>query len=229
MSILKHRLNRRMALLVTLGAIATPTAIATVGSGDEPKSGVPGSEVAQPSAATPSVKNRFAIFRASAQATDRPTIGTHAGAAAGQRLADIDAGYAKSTGMNLALARRVSADKRAFAVPGQGVVCLVQDTGSASCTPDEHVGGDFQVQTCTPDGKLAVFGLVADNARRGVLRLKGGGAAETLVRRNYLEVTVNPTNADEVPVAVELVDKEGARQSYPIPVIEFSQLGCDTK
>jgi hypothetical protein len=125
--------------------------------------------------------------------------------------------------MNPDLARRINASgPPVHAIPGRGVVCVVDATQSGSCTPDEFVGKDFLIATCgdLPSGSFKVSGLVPDTVANATLRGVGGASVPAEVEENFLTAQI-----DDTPAAVVWETGGGQDAEVPLPRIEPDR--CD--
>lgn len=218
----------RLLAPVIAAALAAPAAIAAIGSDDQPAVGAPGTALAEAESVSPSLSSRFGIFRAPGGRDDIPTVGSHRDAAGKASIADVDIEYARSNGMNVTLARRVSTTPRVFAIPGRGVVCLVKAGGSAACTPEAFVGRDFQVQLCgadLPSGTVSVAGLVPDSVTSVAVRRQDGVTVPMTVSHNYGHAELPVGHEGELPASVELVGDSG-KESLSLSSVRMSELDC---
>jgi hypothetical protein len=217
---------RVVALLAACG-VAAPAAIAAISAGDtQPATAEPGRTLPSVAGFDAGVAAKFSVLRGARDASDHATAGTLS-ADPSSRGADIDVTYARSTGMNVGAARRVDADPETYAVPGQGVVCVVQSAGSGACTPNEHIGEDFQVQVCgqVPRGIVSLTGLVADDVSAVAVRLRDRSLVPVSVARNFVDARLPVHSEWELPVAVQLT---GARGTATAPVANLApaDLSC---
>jgi len=214
--------TRRTGLLALLAVLVTglAAAVAVAQRGPQsqpdraPRVGVPGT-VLPAADASPEIKQRFGVLRRAARTGDLPT---DAGSSP-----DVDRTYVQASGLNLKHGRRLSGTKPVYVVPGEGVVCTLYGGESASCTPNEAVGQDFQVQTCgaVPQGVVSVSGLVPDGVRTALIRRSDGGGTEVAVQGNYLDASV-PVIADgDIPTAVEY-----GGQAFPVPAVSLGEMTC---
>jgi hypothetical protein len=209
-----HSITRRTGLLALLAVLVTGLVAAVAvaqRSEDEPIVGAPGTVLAPVSDSPTKVKQKLGVLRRAARPTDRPT------------KANVDPTYARSTGLNLNEARRLRGTKDVYVVPGQDVTCLLTGGQGATCTPDEAVGKDFQVQTCgqVPKGVVSVSGLVPDGVASAVIRRKDGSVLNVAVEANYIDASVSVAGAGDVPTAVEF---KGS--SAPLHVVAPDEMDC---
>lgn len=125
--------------------------------------------------------------------------------------------------MNTGLARRLNeSGPPQWAVPGRGVVCVIDSTQSGSCTPDEFVGKDFLIATCggLSAGTYEVSGMVPDTVQDATLSGSGGAKATAEVDENFLAAQI-----DETPTAVTLEHADGGAVEVPLPPVEADR--CD--
>ena len=211
--------TRRLGILALLATIAAGSAAAVaIAQRDAdngrrtltvpPRVGEPGTVHTPPAEASAQIKQRLGVFRRSTRSGDRP--------------AGVDAGFARSNGINLSEARRVSTDT--FAAPGEGVTCVLDSIGAAACTPDAAIGKDFLTQVCgrVAAGAVAVTGLVPDGTSAVTIRLKNGGVVNASVTANYLDARVSVTADGEQPTAVEY-----GGQVFPVPDTPMDALDCE--
>jgi hypothetical protein len=143
------------------------------------------------------------------------------------RPPDIDADFARSNGMNVAAARQVAVSPKTYAVPGRGVVCVLESGGGGGCTPNEYVGLDFQVQTCgsLPRGTVAVSGLVTDDVVAVAIRLRSGKTVPVASVNNFMVARLTVRGNSEAPVAVQL-KSDGGTSSIPVVSPRVDDLDC---
>jgi hypothetical protein len=159
-------------------------------------------------------------------ANDRATVGTLS-ADASRRGADIDIDYARSTGMNVGEARQIADNPETYAVPGQGVVCIIQSGGGGTCTPNEHIGEDFQVQVCgqLPRGTIAITGLVPDDVSAVAVRRQDRSAVLVPASLNFVNARLAVHGESDLPVAVEMTTVQGTA-SAPVSALAPAALNC---
>jgi hypothetical protein len=228
---MNHRFTRsataRLAAIVAACGMAAPAAVAAIRTHDAaPATWAPGATQPPVAVFDASVAARFSVLQATRGTSDPATPDT-ASADSVSRPADIDAAYARSTGMNVGAARLVADNPKTYAVPGQGVVCIVQSAAGGACTPIEHVGEDFLIQACgrLPRGIVSLTGLVADDVSRIAMRLRDGRAVPVSASRNFLNARLTVRSESDLPVAVELTS--GARTaSAPVAALSPADLRC---
>jgi hypothetical protein len=222
----RHTTVRAAAVLAAC-AVAAPAAVAAMSPGDtQPATGVPGRTLPPVAGFDADVTARFSVLRVPRRADDRLTVGT-LGADRSRRGADVDLGYARSTGMNVDAARRVADSPETYVVPGQGVVCIVRSAGGGTCTPNEHVHEDFQVQACgqLPRGVISLTGLVADDVSAVVVRQRDRSLVPASVSRNFVDARLAVHGEPDLPVAVELASSRGT-VTVPVAQLALADLSC---
>jgi hypothetical protein len=222
------RISKRVLGAAAVAALVTAAAgVALADSQREakPVRGAPGTVVAEAPGAAPAVRARFGVLRTKATPGDVPSVGAVADAP-GAQGADLDASFVRANGINVRAARRVSGTRRVFVVPGNGVTCLATGEGAVSCTPDEHVGEDFGVETCggLSSGSVSVSGLIADGTTAKV-RLKNGTVQPMNVERSFGQAIINVTGAGDLPQAVELTTGAATR-SIAVSETSLDQVSC---
>jgi hypothetical protein len=222
-----QRASVRVAAVLAACGVAAPAAVAAIGAGDsEPAAGAPGQTLQPVSGFDADVAAKFGVMRSSRHAGDRATVGTLS-ADSSRRGADIDVAYARSTGMNVDAARQIADSPQTYVVPGQGVVCIVQSAGSEACTPNEHVGEDFQVQVCgqLPRGVISLTGLVADDVSAVAVRHRDASVVPASVSRNFVDARLAVHGESDLPVAVELTTDRGTA-TVPVAGLAPTDLNC---
>lgn len=168
------------------------------------------------------LRERFAVFRRPAQATDRVRVATD-----NRPNGDVDAGYVRENGMDVALGRRLRSAPRVFAIPGRGSVCLVHEDSGGECSPARYAHRNLQTHTCghTPPGRFEVSGLVPDWANAVFLRLRDGRRVRLPVRSNFVDVTRPAGVANDLPARVELRNGAATRNTR-VPRLTMQSVAC---
>jgi hypothetical protein len=217
----------RVAAVLAACGVAAPAAVAAISAGDsEPATAAPGRTLQPVAGFDADVAAKFSIMRSARHASDQATVGTLS-ADASRRSADIDVAYARSTGMNVDAARQIADNPETYVVPGQGVVCIVQSAGSGACTPNEHIGRDFQIQVCgqLPRDVISLTGLVADDVSAVAVRLRDRSVVPVSVSRNFVDARLTVHGESDLPVAVELTTGEGTATA-PVAGLLPADLNC---
>jgi hypothetical protein len=167
-------------------------------------------------ASTP--EDRFSVFRRPALPSDDPR--RDAGV-----LRALEEGVVQRFRLDFERARRVAPS--VFAVPGQGVICLLRSRGGSACSPAGVAGRNFVTTGCAglPSGVVAVSGLVPDGPRHVRVRLRSGRTVSVRVSSNYMSARLNVRRAADLPVAVEW--EPGA--VYRVPRTEVGDLRCASR
>jgi hypothetical protein len=168
------------------------------------------------------LRERFAVFRRAALASDRVRVATNK-----RPNGDVDAGYVRENGMDVALGRRLRSAPRVFAIPGRGSVCLVHEDSGGECSPVKYAHRNFQTHTCghTAPGRYEVTGLVPDWADAVLLRLRNGRRVRLPVKSNFVDVTRPAGVPSDLPASVEL-RTGAAMRSASVPRLTMRSLAC---
>jgi hypothetical protein len=182
------------AALVVLAMAVVAVAATTLGGGSkgarDDGSEAPFAHPATPVAGLdPVLVRSFAAFRRGR--TDSDTITADVANA-------IDAGVAQQAGLNVALARAVGGSRASgFAIPGNGVVCLAEATGSGSCSTvaAAATGRQVTIQRCgagLASGQFGVSGLMPDGVSQVKVTSADGSSVTSKVESNaYMAKTAS--------------------------------------
>jgi hypothetical protein len=176
------------------------------------------------------LSSQYGVFRTDRTADDIPIVGSVGDATSPSQAgyADVDQEYVVNTGMRVGLSRRVRTTSRIFAIPANGTTCIVEGAGVATCTPNEYVGEDFQVQVCgyLQSGRVSVSGLVKDGVSGATVITKAGTRVSMHVFRNYASQIYTASAESDLPASVELVSSSRTT-THAVSSLDAEALTCD--